>query len=504
MFKYTESMVNASMKSWKDIGHLSRQQTRDLQNKRLRTFINQYIYPFSPFYRKLFDNTIDPRRIHTVEDLQKLPFTSKNDFRNFKTGEDHVKEFVLQPDKDKIQIFWPVTKTWSLALKAKLNGESVKDLISREFRPAFMTFTTGTTSEPIPFIYSGYDLNNLNCSGSRMFQLFGIDPSERIVNLFPFAPHLAFWQVTMAGFSTSSLILGTGGGKVMGTDGNIRIIAKIKPSVILGVPSYVYHVVRTAKEQGADFSSIRKVILGAAKVTVGFKMKLAEMLSELGARNVQIFGTYGFTEGRTAWGECPSALDVSTGYHIYPDKDIVEIIDPQTGAVKGPGEDGELVYTSIDSRGSAVIRFRTGDFVKGGIVDDPCPHCGLTVPRVSSDIVRLTDVANLQLSKIKGTLVDLNHFAEVLNDMPEVDDWQIEIRKKNNDPYDVDEIAAYICPKRGSDPNRLKEKIRQKILSATELTLNEVAFITLRDIVDRLELEKGNKDKRILDKRPKV
>ncbi len=491
------------MKSWKSIGHLSREQIHRLQSQRLHTFINQYVYPFSPYYRKLFDqNHIDPKSIRTVEDLSRIPFVSKSDFRNFKTGEDHVKEFVLQPDKEKIQKFWLLSKKLSLAWQAKCSGESVTDVVSKEFRPAFMTFTTGTTNEPIPYIYSGHDLQNLNLSGTRMFQIFGIDPSERIVNCFPYAPHLAFWQVAMAGFAIPSLIMSTGGGKVMGTDGNIKIICRIKPSVVLGVPSYIYHVIRTAKEQGADFSSIKKVILGAAKVTVGFKMKLAEMLADLGAKDVKIFGTYGFTEGRTAWGECPTTLDISSGYHTYPDKDIVEIIDPDTGAVKGPGEDGEMVYTSIDSRGSAVIRYRTGDFVKGGITYDPCPHCGLTVPRVSGDIVRLTDMRDLQLSKIKGTLVDLNHFIAVLNDIPEIDDWQLEIRKRNNDPYDVDEMAVYVCSK-PCDQNELKQKIQRLIMTATELTLNEVIFVSLKDIVERLGLEKENKEKRIVDKRPK-
>ena len=57
-----------------------------------------------------------------------------------------------------------------------------------------MTFTTGTTNSPVPFTYSRYDIENLNLSGNRMVSLFNIQKDERILNIFPFAPHLAFWQ----------------------------------------------------------------------------------------------------------------------------------------------------------------------------------------------------------------------------------------------------------------------------------------------------------------------
>ena len=100
------------------------------------------------------------------------------------------------------------------------------------------------------------------------------------------------------------------------------------------------------------------------------------MLNAQGARNVYIFGTYGFTEARTAWAECPTENHLSSGYHLYPDKEIFEIIDPATGEVKDDDEDGELVYTSLDSRASVMLRYRTGDIVKGGITHEPCPYCG--------------------------------------------------------------------------------------------------------------------------------
>ena len=288
----------------------------------------------------------------------------------------------------------------------------------------------------------------------------------------------------------------------MGTVGNIAAILNMKPSVILGVPSYVYHVLRRAKEEGCRLDFVKKIVLGASRITRPFKTKLTELLTGMGASDVTVFGTYGFTEARSAWAECPTPPDVSSGYFLYPDKEIFEVIDPRTGEVQKEGEDGELVYTSLDSRGSSVIRYRTGDYVRGGMTYEPSPYSNLKVPRISSDITRLSNVKSLQLSKVKGCLVNLNYFAAILSSHAGLQEWQLEIRKRNDDPFDMDELVLYLCAREESDPSHLQEVIIEKIRSATEVSPNAIHFISLTEMVDRLELESANKVKRIIDRRP--
>ncbi len=493
------------MNPWKGIEHLSAEQIRNLQNRSLHSFVNSYLYPFSPYHKKLFDDhKINPRSIRHKEDLKQIPLTSKTDFLDTEKTVGRFKDFIIQPSEEKIRHFWPASKLIPLAISKILRGSSfVKENLETEFRPVFTTFTTGTTNKPVPFMYSNYDINNLRVYGSRMLKLFKVESSEHIVSLFPFAPHLAFWQVVFGGLEANTLVLSTGGGKVMGTEGNINAILKMKPSVILGVPSYVYHLLRTAKEKSRDLSFVKTVVLGASRITIPFKKKLAESLESMGAKNVSVIGTYGFTEARCAWAECPTSLDVSSGYHLYPDKEIFEVIDPKTGEVKEEGEDGELVYTSLDARGSCVLRYRTGDFVKGGITSEPCPYCQKNVPRISSDITRLSDIKDLQLTKIKGTLVNLDNFAACLSEFMNIEEWQIEIGKKNNDPFEIDELVVYATPKGAYDRTSLEENIKKKIMAATEVTPNRVQFVELPEMIKRLELETANKEKRIVDKRPK-
>ncbi len=493
--------------SWENIAGLSRQDIKALQDKTLHNFINTQVYPFSPHYRQLFDqHKIDPQSIRSVEDLKRIPFTSKADFVDDPqvSGKQKAIEFVLQPDAEKIRKFWPKGKMLSLALTKVLKGEEfVKDKLGHEYRPCFMTFTTGTTNKPISYLYSNYDIKNLHIYGARMLEAMQIKNDERIVNMFPYAPHLAFWQVVFGGLSKGVLILSTGGGKVMGTEGNIGAILKMKPTVILGVPSYVYHVIRMAHEKGQKLDSVKKVVLGAGRVTEAFKERVRADLADMGAKEVNVFGTYGFTEARAAWVECPTKPGVSSGYHLYPDKEIFEVVDPKTGEVKGEGEDGEIVYTALDARASVVLRYRTGDFVKGGITHEPCPHCGRTVARLSSDITRISDIKDLDLSKIKGQLVNLNNFDVCLSEFKTIKDWQIELRKKNNDPHDIDELIVYVCPENGADKTKLEKDIKSSIATATEVTPNAVVFVSFEEIVNRLQLETASKEKRILDSRPK-
>ncbi len=492
------------MDPWGNITSLNYREIKQLQNKKLHHFLNTNVYPFSPHYQKFFDDhKINPKKIHSIEDLKDLPFSTKADLMT-KESPAKYKDFILQPDQAKIKKYWPKVTLLDMAAESLIYGkQQVADRLGREYRPIFMTFTTGTTSWPVAFLYSRYDLDNLNLSGNRMIKLFDIKPEERIMNIFPFAPHLAFWQVFFGAVEGNVFALSTGGGKVMGTDGNLTALSRIQSSVILGVPSYIYHLIRYAQDKGQDLSFLKKIVLGAGKVTVNYKQKLSEMLARQGAKDVRIFGTYGFTEARSAWAECPAENHLSSGYHLYPDKEIFEIIDPDTGKVKGLGEDGEIVYTSIDSRASVVLRYRTGDYVKGGLVHDVCPYCKRLTLRLSSDISRLSDSKDLQLSKVKGTLVNLNHFGNVLNDIAEVDEWQIEIRKHNNDPYEVDEVVVYITPKAGVVQEACAAMIKDKIIGATEVAPNEIKFIPLNEMIKKLELETANKEKRILDVRPK-
>jgi len=486
---------------WSELARADRAELRRLQDARLALHVRQRLYPFSAHYRRVFDALgVKPSDIRGVADLARLPLTTKQDLLAAQSDPERKRDFVLIPTPDLIREHWPLAKK----LKLLAGGENAKARLRRNFTPNFVTFTTGRSSDPVVFAYTPYDLALLSESGARMLDVHGIhDPLARIVNTFPFAPHLAFWMAALAGFETGRMMLSTGGGKVMGTAGNLRLMERMQPTVLIGTPGFVYHVLREGAEKKAKLDQVNLVILGAEKVTPGLKEKMGEALARMGSRKVTISGTYGFTEARMAFSECPASHNESPGYHLYPDMGVFEVVDPESGQVLGEGETGELVYTPIDGHGTVVCRYRTGDLAVGGITWEPCPWCKRTVPRIASELRRASDQRSMSLTKIKGTLVDLSSMGSVLSNLPEIEEWQVVLQKRNDDPHELDELVVRASVRPGTDTRSFETKLREELLIGVEVTPNRVEFKTTTEMLEVLGMETEMKEKRFLDRRPK-
>lgn len=493
------------MTSWRELQRMPRTDQRRLQDHLLQRYVREYLYPFSSFYKEQFDRAgVRPEQIRTVDDLRRLPLSQKRDLLPTETEPQRFKRFILQPDPASLKQAWPLSRKLPLLMQKWMKGAaSVREKLRSEFYPCFMTFTTGRSAEPVPFFYSPRDIQNLHTTGGRLVDVMGLHSELRIANVFPYAPHLAFWQVFFAGQATGMMALSTGGGKVMGSTGDLRAIARLRAEVLIGVPGYIYHLLRKAAAERLDLSSIQSVILGAERVPPGLKQKIRDLLEGMGAREVRVFGTYGFTEARMAFAECPTKDNSYTGYHLYPDMAVFEVIDPKTGEVVPEGQDGELVFTPLQARASTVFRYRTGDLVRGGIQYEPCPHCGRTVPRISSDLTRESSLKDLQLLKVKGTLVNLEDCAVVLGGIAEVEEWQIELRKKDDDPMEVDEMIVHLAVRDESMREPIAKQVREQFKGRLEVAPNRVEFLGLDAMLRKIGMETEMKEKRFVDARPK-
>lgn len=482
---------------------LSADEIRWYQARRLREFLARQVLPFSPHYRELFAREkIDVASIRSLDDLRRIPFTDKSQVCATPDDPGRTLRFVLRPDASLIREHWPKTALLRLAARRVVRGaEQVQSELGREYRPTTLIFTTGRSSQPVPFAMTLYDLEISRVVGSRILEVIGARPEvDRGVNVFPYAPHLAFWQVAYCGTAGGMLMLNTGGGRVMGTDRILDSIARLKPTFVAGMPGYVYHLLRRAFARGLDLSSVSSIALGGDNVTMTTKTRLVDLLRELGAKSPRVLSVYGFTEARVCWAECSG--HPATGFHTYPDLGIFELVDPATGEPVPDGEPGELVYTPLDGRGTVVLRYRTGDLIQGGIDRSPCPVCGRTVPRVSSAIGRASNQKTFNLTKLKGTLVDFNSFGAVLGDNPDIEEWQLVVKKQNDDPLEVDEIWLYLCVNARKDEGTVEKEVRDRILRETEVNLNRVIFVSMKEILERLGMETDLKEKRILDQRP--
>ena len=474
---------------------------RSLQAEKLRRYLRAAVIPFSPRYREMFrEQKLDAGAIRTLDDLQRLPFTKKTDLLPTPEHPERFKEYILSPDP-KVLARQPKT-----ILRAVRHGrKQVEAELSAEFRPVSMYFTTGRSAEPLPFLLTRHDLGNLTSASRRLMEVCGARPEFRMLNAFPFAPHLAFWFTHHAGISFGVLTVSSGGGKVLGTEGNLRLIKKLNPDVIAGVPTFIYHLLQQAIEEKISCKNLKVIALGGEKTSDGLRRKLRDMAGELGARNVNVLSIYGFTEGKLAWAECPFPHDhESDGYHLYPDLAVIEIVDPKTGRTVPSGQPGEIVFTPLDARGTVVLRYRTGDFIDGGLAYERCPHCGRSMPRLVGKISRASEIKEMNLDKLKGTLVDFNQLEHVLDDAPHIGAWQLELRKAGDDPFDLDELVLHVSKTDSTADRQLDHELRDRFYNEVEVHPNKIIF---HDAAEMRRLQGVGvviKEQKVVDHRPRA
>jgi len=470
----------------------SRDELHHRQDVLLRHLLKDRVVPFTAYYSKLFKELgIEAEDIRGTDDLKNLPFTSKSLLEN-------PRDFVVIPDENALR------HQWSTLRYALTHGPSAtKTMLEEELRPILLTSTTGRSAAPVPFLYSKHDIANLEVGGRRMMELCRSDPSWRHINAFPFAPHLAFWLAHHAGTGFNAFMLSTGGGKTMGTDGNLRVIGKIQPDAIIAMPTFLYHLLQQAATEKQRWTNLKRLVLGGEKVPAGMRRKLKALCEELGSPGVAIMSTYGFTEAKMAWTECmPPDGAPPSGFHVYPDLTYLEIINPKTGERVPDGQPGEIVSTPLDARGTVVMRYRTGDLSEGGLTYEPCPHCGRTCPRLLGKISRVSDMRRLNIGKLKGTLVDFNALENLLDDTEGLGAWQIELRKRNDDPLESDLVLVHATPVNGCNPEDLKQKIASRFGHAVEFAPNDIVFHSWEEIRRMQGVGKELKEQKLVDHRP--
>lgn len=479
---------------------LDRDTATALQGRKLHQFIRDCVLPFSGHYQRLFQRLgLTAHDFQSIEDLRNLPFTSKEDLLPTPDNPRRALGFALIPDPKVL------SRRASVILRALLHGRArTKDELDREWRPTFMTGTTGRSTESITFLYSQHDLRNLEIGGGRIAEIAQVTREERMLNMFPFSPHLAFWCMHYAAIERNTFALSTGGGKCMGTEGNLRAILKLKPQVLVAMPTFIYHVLQQAIDERARMEGVRLICLGGEKVPDGMRRKLSEMCAELGSPNVQVIATYGFTEAKLAWTECPfNAGEAPTGYHLYPDMGIIEVVNPQTGDPVPDGQGGEIVWTPINQRGTVVLRYRTGDQIENGLTWERCPCCGRQLPRLMGRISRVSEMRAMRFQKVKGTIIDFNELEHALDDVRGLGAWQIEIRKANDDPLDVDEIRLHVAHMAGVDQQALERQLRELFQAHFEIRPNQIVFHTAEEIRALHQVGIALKEQKVIDNRPK-
>ena len=134
----------------------------------------------------------------------------------------------------------------------------------------------------------------------------------------------------------------------------------------------------------------------------------------------------------------------------------------------------------------------------------PCPHCGINVPRLVGRIGRTSEVRELAIDKLKGTLVDFNALEHLLDDLPGLETWQVELRKAHDDPLDLDLLIVHATAGEGGDAGALADRIRRVFQDKLEITPNQVRFHTRPEMAALHGVGRELKESRLVDRRPRA
>jgi phenylacetate-CoA ligase len=472
-----------------------KQELQDWQLATLRAFLTKRVLPFCQFHRERFDKSgVKPEQLRTFADLAHIPTMSKVDIAPDAGNPERWRRIVLEPTRETLQ------QTLSLRAKlgmaaARFRGKSLGDQVYDEFLPVHLTFTTGRSALATPVIYTQKDVEILKAAARRVFAMSGVKRGhDTCVSVFPFAPHLAFWQVALAGFEVGFLVVSTGGGRATSSAATLKLLGRLKPTLLVGTPGYVYHLVQLALEDGLKLSRLRTVVLGAERVSASYRDKLKGLLAQAGAKEVRVLATYGMTEAKKAWIQA----EEGSRYILYPDFEIFEIVDPQTGEPVGEGEPGEIVYTMIDGSGSVVLRYRTGDLVAEGLVYERCEAIGRVAPMLGVNIKRVSEII-----KVKDTLLDLNDLHLMLQGESEIAEWQVELRKQDDDEFGLDEVWLKLALKPGVDGDAISARLNAAMHASYEMRFDRILYYSREDLAKLLKLDDAPKELRIVDLRKK-
>jgi hypothetical protein len=133
-----------------------------------------------------------------------------------------------------------------------------------------------------------------------------------------------------------------------------------------------------------------------------------------------------------------------------------------------------------------------------------CPCCGRTLPRLLGNISRRSEVKQMNFDKIKGTLVDFNELEHVLDDAPHIGAWQVELRKANDDPMDLDELILHVQKLNGAEEGQLIRELNERCVTHLEIHPNRIVFHDTDEIKELQGVGRLLKEQKLVDHRPPV
>ena len=408
----------------REIHFASPEEIKLFQEARLKETLN-YLSENSPYYKRVFaENNICLNEIVSLEDLQKLPVTTKEDLQR------NYEDFLCCPK------------------------QKIVDYVT----------TSGTLGDPVTFGLTENDLQRLAYNEASSFTMVGLDSND-IMQLMT-----TLDRRFMAGLAYYMGARELGCGIVRVGNGIPELqwdtINRIKPTACMVVPSFITKLIDYAEKHNIDYRncSLKKAVCIGENLrnSDGELTKLGQKINEKW-QELELFTTYASTEMQSSFTEC----NAHEGGHIPLDLIIVEILDEKGNAVPD-GTAGEVTITTLGVEGMPLLRFRTGDICIRNSA--PC-KCGRNSARLSSVLGRKG-----QMIKYKGTTLYPPALFDVLDNIPGIENYIIELYTNS---LGTDQILVKVGSNNNSEAfvKQIKDAFRSRVRVAPDIVFSPIDLI---------------------------
>lgn len=424
---------------------MSQDELHDLQSKRLVKLVN-YVYEKSPFYKKKFDDMgLDTREIQSIDDIVKLPFTTKDDLRdNYPFGVFSMSQY----DISEIHV------------------------------------SSGTTGNPTLVGYSKRDLMLWSEVMARSLSCVGISKNDIMQIAYGYGLFTGGFGAHYGALKLGATILPMSAGH---TNRQVVLMNSLKPKALACTPSYALYLGEEAMNIGLKKEDISWEIgiFGGEPWSENMRKEIENRLG------IKAYDIYGLSEiiGPGVAVECPE----QNGSHIWADVFYPEIINKETQQpVKDQSEYGELAITTLTKQGIPLLRYKTRDIVQ--LKTETCA-CGRTLPRISRIQGRVDDMIvvrgiNVFPSQVEHVLLNIGQGV--------TPNYQIIVNRGEN-YQDIMEVVVELDENTFSDSISELAGLEKTILKemATVLTITPKLRLVPPHTIERTD----GKAKRLVDKR---
>ena len=424
---------------------LPREALEALQLKRLQQVVNR-VYHSVGFYKKSYDKAgVTPDNLKTLDDLKRFPFTTKQDLRD----------------------------NYPFGLFAAPMSSVVR-----------LHASSGTTGRSTVVGYTKRDIDTWAELVARCLVAANLTKNDVIHNAYGYGLFTGGLGLHYGAEKLGAIVIPMSGGN---TKRQLMILQDFGPTAICCTPSYALNLAEQGEALGIDMRSLklRVGIFGAEPWSEQMRQEIEK------AFDIKALNIYGLSEimGPGVSMECSDARE---GMHIFEDHFLVETINPETGEVLSPGEQGELVFTTLTKEAFPLIRYRTRDISR--LYPVPC-RCGRTSYRMDRVMGRSDDMliirgVNVFPSQIEAVLVAIEglepHYQLIVDRVGTLDTLEVQVEVTESQFVNADEV-------------KVLQKLEKMILKDMKDYLGITAKIKL---VEPKTLQRSEgKANRVIDKR---